>query len=87
MPFHAERLPVLKSNEAYGTFVFYEAFGYSILACKGSVKDSRQGTKTVFWWKVDNKEKSDIASAIKRIQSTPGAKDIYQAIKDKYFKE
>ena len=49
LPFHPENLT---NNLPKGETAFYEGGGYSVLAIAGSPKDTRPGTKSVFWVKL-----------------------------------
>lgn len=51
VPFEPDNL--ISSNAAKGTVGFFALDGYSILAISGSPKDTRGGTKSVFWVKGD----------------------------------
>lgn len=48
LPFHPENLT---NNLVFGDVVFYQGGGYTVIGVSGSCKDSRQGTKSIFWIK------------------------------------
>lgn len=52
IPFNPENLPLCQDQDnSNGTVEFHNAFGYSIIAIKGSCNDTRPGTKSIFWIK------------------------------------
>ncbi|MGI4873201.1 MAG: hypothetical protein ACRYFX_18730 [Janthinobacterium lividum] len=51
VPFEPDNL--ISSNAAKGTAGYFAGDGYSIYAISGSCKDTRGGTKSVFWVKGD----------------------------------
>ena len=48
LPFHPENLT---NNLAKGDVVFYQGGGYTVIGIAGSCKDTRPGTKSIFWVK------------------------------------
>lgn len=50
-PFNPEALPYLKYRN--GDVVYYKCFGFTILAICGSCKDTRPGSKSIFWLEGD----------------------------------
>jgi len=48
LPFHPENLT---NNLVFGEVVFYQGGGYTVVGISGSCKDSRPGTKSIFWVK------------------------------------
>jgi len=49
LPFHPENLT---NNLPKGEIVYYQGGGFTVLAIAGSPKDTRPGTKSVFWVKL-----------------------------------
>ncbi len=54
IPFNPEGLPIVKKGEDVrnGTVQFYNLGHYSICAIQGSCKDTRPGSKSIFFWDV-----------------------------------
>lgn len=46
LPFHPEELT---NNLPKGEVIFYQGGGYTVLGISGSCKDTRPGTKSIFW--------------------------------------
>lgn len=74
IPFNPEGMPVPKPGEGLknGTVKFYHLAHYSICAIQGSPKDTRPGSKSIFFWPVFLREDQ----MIKTIQDTPIAMKI-----------
>lgn len=68
-PFHPE---YLTNNLSKGEIIFYKGGGYTVLGISGSCKDSRPGTKSIFWLK-GNLTFSELKE---RIMNIPIAKNI-----------
>ena len=80
LPFHPENLT---NNLPKGEVVFYQGGGYTVLGIAGSPKDTRTGTKSIFWVKeIINK-----SEMIEKIKSNPVAMKLINAmpfeVKDK----
>lgn len=74
VPFNPEGMPVPKPGEGIrnGTVKFYHLAHYSICAIAGSPKDTRPGSKSIFFWNVFLDEKTMIDA----IKGTPIAMKI-----------
>ena len=75
IPFNPENLPLCQDDDnSNGTVEFYNAFGYSIIAIQGSCRDSRPGSKSIFWIK----ERFRYEDMKDRLLAIPIAKKIFE---------
>ncbi len=74
IPFNPEGMPVAPKGEGIknGTVKFYHLANYSICAIQGSPKDTRPGSKSIFFWDKEIDEQSMIGI----IKKTPIAMKI-----------
>lgn len=73
LPFHPENLT---NNLPNGKIAFYQGGGYSVLAIAGSPKDTRPGSKSVFWVKLN----IDKAATIEMVKDNKAAMSIVNAM-------
>lgn len=73
LPFHPENLT---NNLQKGEVVFYQGGGYTVLGIAGSCKDTRGGTKSIFWVK----EVISKPEMIEKIKNNPLAMKLIDAM-------
>lgn len=69
IPFNPEEMPTARTK---GSVEYYHIEGYTICAIAGSCKDTRWGTRSVFWINED----IEFGELLERIKSIPIAQKI-----------